>query len=280
MSLLRRPRCAAAAVAVFAALACGEEPSTTPTDSARYQSARFVLFDYSSAPASLIDSMLGRLEEDYDRVGTFLPNVEAPGTVVANILPGNGIPFVEPFDGTLNQFRNDLSFDYFVHQLTHLWTRYGRRPFLEEGLAVYATEQLLPGVEAASPFYRQPPHAWVSLFQANDALIALPVAWTAANFDWSYSGSTADASVWQVFVEAGSFTRWVFDAFGRETWRTLYDTENLSSTLGQVPEALEVEWTGAAVAAYPSPMPCEEALAPLTSRREFWCFLANGPVTP
>lgn len=269
----------AAAVAVLATVACGEEPMSALGDPARFESARFVLYDFSQAPQSLIDSMLTRLELDYERVAAFLPDFEAPSRVAAHILPGNGIPYVEPFEATLNQFRNDISFDYFVHQLTHLWTGYTRRPFLEEGIAVYATERLLPGVEA-SPFYRQPPHAWVSLFQQNDALIALPVTWSASNFDWSYSGSTADASVWQVFVEAGSFTRWVFDAFGRETWRALYDTEDLEPTLGQSPEALQAEWLSAAVAVYPSPLPCEDALAPLTSRREFWCLLANGSTTP
>jgi len=263
-------------VATVAIVGCGEEPMSALAEPVRYESTRFVLFDFSDAPVSLIDSMLVRLELDYQRVGEFLPDFQAPSSVVARILPGNGIPYVEPSEITLNQFRNDLAFDYFVHQLTHLWTGYTRRPFLEEGIAVYATEQLLPGVDAASPFYRQPPHAWVSLFQANEALIPLPIAWSASNFDWSYHGSTADASVWQVFVEAGSFTKWVFDAFGRDTWRTLYDTESLQPTLSQTPEALEVEWIGAALAAYPSPMSCEDALAPLTSRREFWCLLANG----
>lgn len=275
MTSFRRCRIVAS-LAALAAVACGEEPITALRDPARFESPRFVLYDFSNAPQSLIDSMLSRLELDYQRVAEFLPDFEAPRFVVANILPGNGIPYVEPFQLTMNQFRNDLSFEYFVHQLTHLWTGYTRRPFLEEGIAVYATEHVLEGVEEASPFYRQPPHAWVSLFQANDALIALPVTWSASNFDWSYSGSTADASVWQVFVEAGSFTRWVFDAFGRETWRTLYDTDDLQATLGQAREALQAEWVGATMAAYPSPMPCEDALAPLTPRREYWCLLANG----
>ena len=278
MDTLRHLRGLSASLAtLLTVLACGEEPTSALGEPERYVSARFVLYDFSRAPTALVDSMLSRLEVDYARVGDFLADFEAPEFITANLLPGNGIPYVEPFEGTLTQFRNDLAFDYFVHQLTHLWTGYARRPFLEEGIAVYATERLLPGVERASPFYRQPPHAWVSLFQANDALIALPVTWSASNFSWSYNGSTADASVWQVFIEAGSFTRWVFDAFGRDTWRALYDTDDLRATLGQAPEALEIDWTSAAVAAYPSPMTCEEALAPLTSRQEFWCFLAGGP---
>ncbi len=151
---------------------------------------------------------------------------------------------------------------------------------MEEGLAVYTTEQLLPGVDAVSPYFRQPPHAWVSLFQSNGTLIPLSTVWEASNFAWSYGGSTADASVWQVFVEAGSFTRWVFDAFGRETWLDLYDSANLVASLGQAVEALELEWADRAAALYPSPIGCEEALAPLTTRREFWCLLANGAVEP
>lgn len=264
------------AIAALLATACGDEPPMGLPQATRYESARFVLYDHTNAPTALVDSMLARLEIEYDRVDSFLPEFPNPDSVVASILPGGGIPFVQLFDLTLNQFRNDLAFDYFVHQLTHLWTRYQRRPFLEEGIAVYATETLLPGRDAVSPYFKQPPHAWVSLFQSKGSLIPLTTVWEARNFAWSYDGSTADASVWQVFVEAGSFTRWVFDAFGREGWRSLYDSENFVAALGQGIDALEIEWADRASVLYPSPIACADALAPLTSRREFWCLLANG----
>lgn len=269
-----------AAGAAMALAACGLEEPMGPPAPTRHESARFVLLDFSEAPQSLIDSMLARLEQEYDRVDAFLPEFVNPDSIVAEILPGNGIPFVAAATFELAQFRNDLSFDYFVHQLTHLWTRYTRRPFLEEGLAVYATEVLLPSADMVNPYWRQAPHAWVSLFEARGSLIPLAVAYDAANFGFSYRGSRTDAAAWQVFVESGSFTRWVFDTYGRSAWVQLYETQDLEATLADSVAGVEAQWLAETGSLFPSPLECAVALAPLDSRREFWCRRANAEDVP
>jgi hypothetical protein len=92
---------AALAAVALIVTGCGEEAPTALSEPTRYESARFVLYDYSNAPSSLADSMLTRLELEYDRVDAFLPEFPNPQSVVANILPGGGIPFVQLFDATL-----------------------------------------------------------------------------------------------------------------------------------------------------------------------------------
>lgn len=267
---------AVAVVLGVAVGACaGDEPTGLPAPT-RHESARFALLDFTEAPQELIDSMLARLELEYDRVDAFLPEFVNPDSILAQILPGNGIPFVTIGSLELVQFRDDLAFDYFVHQLTHLWTRYTRRPFLEEGIAVYATEVLLPDAETVNPYWRQVPHAWVSLFDATGSLIGLDSVYNAANLDYAYRGSVTDAVTWQVFVEAGSFTRWVFDTHGREAWLQLYQSQNLEGTLADSVAGLHAQWIAAASMAFPDPLECADALAPLTPRREFWCRRAEN----
>jgi hypothetical protein len=245
-----------------------------------YETARFRIVDESQAPAALIDSIGLRLEAELDRVLALLPEFSAPDTTwTFTLLEGNGIPFINPTDATLWQWRGDLALDYLPHQLTHLLTGYPGRPFLEEGLAIWATEQLLPGNGTVHPYRGQPPHAWVSLFQDAGSQIPLGVAWGVFNLGYAYTGSSPDASAWQLFLEAASFTRWVMDTYGRTAWFYLYDVDDLGAALGAPTADLEVAWLAETRARYPHPLRCEDALAtkgPLGRREEFWCARARG----
>jgi hypothetical protein len=110
----------------------------------------------------------------------------------------------------------------------------------------------------------------------NGSAIDLATAYGAANFQFSLSGSSPDASAWQLFVEAGSFTQWVIENFGRAAWLRLFQAGSLESGLGATAAQLETQWFQATQAAYPAPRSCETALAPLDQREVYWCRRASG----
>jgi hypothetical protein len=259
--------------------ACGEDVVTTPTTppaTAQYSSAHFVVMDFVGLDTALVDSMLARLEADYLAVTTFLPGFPAPDTVTVRILPGWSLPSATLGEPEITQFVENLVLDYNVHLLVHLLTGYGSSEFLEEGLAVYATELLVPESRTVEPYRGQVPHAWMSLFGQHGTVISFDVVYSARNVRFEPSGSSADASAWQLYVQGGSFTRWVFEDYGRDVWFRLYNGEDPETLLTlSVPE-IEASWLAAAQALYPNPLPCAEALGTVGTREEFWCALAEG----
>lgn len=258
-------------------VACSDVSLVAPPETGTvYESEHFRLVDNAGLDSAAIASVQARLELEYQRVAEALPTLAPPSLLTARILAGSGIPFITTSDRSLSQWGGSLALDYLPHQLTHLFTRYVRRPFLEEGLAVYVTELILPENRTVNPYRGQPPHAWVSLYQSFSSTISLFTAYRADNFSHSASGSSADASAWQVFVEAGSFTRWVVESRGWETWWTLYDLDDLGAALGAATSELETTWLAAATAQYPDPLPCETALGSVGPRETFWCARTRG----
>lgn len=273
-------RLSSAIVGVLA-VACGSGAVAGPPlpEPAVYETTHFVIVDEAGIPADEIEPLGVRLEADYQRVAAALPTQTAPQRITFRILVGRGIPFVTPGSLQMAQWAEDLAPEYAVHQLTHLFTRYRRGAFLEEGLAVYLSEFLDPSDRTINPYRGQPPHAWVSLFQRETTLVSLFTAFRAGDFSFAYSGSASDAFAWQVFLEAGSFARWVIDTYGWTTWWTLYEVEDLGATLGGTTLDLQRAWLATASQAFPDPLPCATALAtrgPLGERETFWCASAEG----
>jgi hypothetical protein len=257
--------------------ACSETPQAP--EPAVYHTARFLILDETDAPQDLIDTIGAHLELELDRTAAFLPEFPVPtDTIVFHLLKGNGLPFVSPPTLELSEWRDALALEYLPHLFAHLLTGYTNLPFLEEGIAVYATEVLEPDSKVTHPYRGQPTTAWVSLFEANNSTIPLATAFSATNLGYDYGGSTPDASAWQLFIEAGSFTRWVFEAYGRDAWVRLWDLQSIGVALGGTAVDIERDWLAAAKAQYPMPMPCEEALGtgPLGQREQFWCARARG----
>jgi hypothetical protein len=260
--------------------ACSSSPEPTP-DPLVYELRGFRIEDWTrQATADLIDSIAASLEAAVADVATRLPEFPLPDdTITFQLQPGTGIPFVFQNDLVILQWQNSLILEYLPHQVVHLSTGYVRRAFIEEGIAVYVSEVIDPSSVILYPHYRQPPHAWVSLFEQQGSTIGLATAFGADPLGYDYRGSSADASAWQVTVEAGSFTRWVFDTFGREAWLRLYELDDLAAALETDVAELERLWLGTARLAFPNPLPCEEALVgagALPSRQEFWCARARG----
>lgn len=272
-------RLASVAVLVTAA-GCGEPAAPAPEPPAVYETARFRIVDSTHAPQALIDSIMLLLEADLDRVLALLPEFPPPDTAwTLMLVEGAGIPFVDLTDDLLFQWRSTLDTDYFPHQMTHLLTGYARRSFLEEGLAVWATEELRPESRTVNPYRGQPPHAWVSLFQEFGSQIPISVLWDADNLGHDFSGSSADASAWQLFIEAGSFARWVLETYGRTAWFYVYEVDELAAALGVPLAELQAAWLAATRAQFPAPLTCEEALGtagPLGTREQYWCARARG----
>jgi len=270
------------ATAVAAGGACGADPPVEPDlEPLVYEIGGFRIEDATrQAPRALIDSIGAALGAALTAVTGLLPEFPAPDDTIAfRLLDGAGIPFVTVSELRISQWERDLTLDYLPHQVTHLLTGYRQRPFLEEGLAVYVTELVDPASTVTNPYRGQPPHAWVALFEANGSTIPLATALAAANLGYSYAGSTADASAWQLFLEAGSFTRWVFASYGRDAWLAWYGSDDLTGALNTPFADLERDWLTAARLASPAPRPCEEALetrGPLTSREALWCARARG----
>jgi len=263
--------------ALLALLACGDPPvAPPPVEEVVYETQHFVIRDGAGLAASTVDSLEARLEVEYERVAAALPVLVPPERLTVRILAGGGIPFVTPGEGSLSQWAEALSPDYLPHQLTHLFTGYFRGGFLEEGLAVYLTELLLPESRMVNPYRGQPPHAWVSLFERFGSTISLFTAYRAANFSYSVSGSSADASAWQVHVEGGSFVRWVVETYGWDEWWELYQLNDLGAALRGSTSELETAWLTAARNAFPDPLECEAALSSVGPREEFWCLRARG----
>lgn len=258
-------------------MGCGDPAPTAPPDPvAVYETEHFLILDAAALDSATIATVQGRLELEYDRVATALPDLGPPLRITARILEGAGIPFVTPGELSLSQWGETLALNYLPHQLAHLFTGYVRRPFLEEGLAVHLTELLLPDDTTVNPYRGQPPHAWVSLYEQFGSTISLFTAYGAGNFGHDYNGSSTDASAWQVFVEAGSFARWVIETRGWETWWTLYATDDLGGTLGAATSELETAWLAAVMDQYPDPRPCEVALGTVGPREEYWCARTRG----
>lgn len=263
--------------AVLALAACGDPPvAPPPVEEVVYETQHFVIRDGAGLAASTVDSLEARLELEYERVAAALPALTPPEQLTVRILAGGGIPFVTPGDGSLSQWAEGLSPDYFPHQLTHLFTGYLRGGFLEEGLAVYVTELLLPDSRTVNPYRGQAPHAWVALFEQFGSTISLFTAYRAAGFSYSFTGSSADASAWQVHVEGGSFVRWVVETYGWDEWWELYQLNDLGAALRASTSELEIAWLTAARAAFPEPLDCESALGAVGSREEFWCARTRG----
>jgi hypothetical protein len=278
----RMARALRAAALAGLAGACGLDAPPEPTlDPLIYEVGGFRIEDATRvASPDLIASIAAALGTALTDVTGFLPEFVLPAdTITFVLLEGGGIPFVTAAELRMTQWEEDLALDYLRHQVTHLLTGYLRRPFLEEGIAVYVTEALDPAGRVANPYRGQVPDAWVSLFEEFGSTIPLGVAHGASNLGYSYSGSSADASAWQLFIEAGSFTRWVFATYGRDAWLQWYESDDLTGSLSVPLTELEQAWLAAVRAAHPTPLPCEEALStrgPLTSREEFWCARARG----
>lgn len=272
--MLAKRRAPVAAVLGGMVLACGD--STGPVEPNRYRSARFVVIDSARVAETTVDSFIARLESDFDLVAAFLPTFEPPDSIVAYIRPGRGLPYMRREAWELAQYAEQLAFDYNVHLLVHIFTGYVKSQFLEEGIAVYGTEVLVPESRTVEPYRGQVPHAWVSLFAEHGTLIPLEIVWPAENVRFQPGGSSADASAWQFFIEAGSFTRWVFDEYGAATWRSLYDGVSPGTVLGFDLPTLETQWVAAAGALYPDPLSCAEALGEVGERESYWCARAEG----
>jgi hypothetical protein len=243
-----------------------------------YHTPHFRIVDSAGVSTAVMDSLLAVVEVDYELVRAFLPEFPPPDTVLLVIPTGPGLPFIVRGTRRIGQYLNNqtLSLDYIPHQLAHVWTGYQRRVFLEEGLAVYVTTQLVPPDEHPEPYRTQSPHAWTSLFAANGSEIPMATAFGADNVGFDLAGSSADASAWELFLQAGSFTQWVVETYGRAAWLRLYKADNIATGLGADAAALETQWLQATRNLYPNPTPCEQALAPLGVREEFWCRRANG----
>ena len=272
-----RRHTSALAGATLALAACGDPPvAPPPVEEVVYETQHFTVRDGAGLAATTMDSLQARLELEYERVAAALPALTPPERLTVRILAGDGIPFVTPGEGSLSQWAEGLSLEYFPHQLTHLFTGYFRGGFLEEGLAVYVTELLLPDSRTVNPYRGQPPHAWVALFEQFGSTISLFTAYRAAGFSYSFTGSSADASAWQVHVEGGSFVRWVVETYGWDEWWELYRLDDLGAALGGATSDLEIAWLAAAQAAFPDPLECESALGAVGSREEFWCARTRG----
>jgi hypothetical protein len=271
-------RKSATLVAAMALAACGDPPVVAPplVEDVVYETQHFVIRDGGELDSATVDSLEARLELEYERVAAALPVLVPPERLTVRILAGNGIPFVTPGDLSLSQWADALALDYLPHQLTHLFTGYLRGGFLEEGLAVYLTELLLPDARGVNPYRGQPPHAWVTLFQDFGSTISLFTAYRASGFSYSFSGSSADASAWQVHIEGGSFVRWVIETYGWDEWWQLYQLNDLGAALGGSTPDLEAAWLAAARAAFPTPLACEAALGTVGPREEFWCARTRG----
>ena len=252
------------------------EPEELP-EPVIHETARFRIADYSSAPQSLIDQIGDRLETEFDRVGTVMPDFDPPPTPVPfNLFPGGGLAYVTPAENSITQWREDLALEYFTHQLAHLYTGYQQTEFIEEGLAVYVNEELRLEGEAPNPFRLQVPHAWVALFQQHQSTIPLAIALDATNLGYSYDGSSIDASAWQLFIEAASFTRWMIETYGRVPWHQFYLSGDPTTVLTQDLAEIQQAWLDHATTAHPNPTACEEALGTVGSREAFWCARARG----
>jgi hypothetical protein len=247
-----------------------------PVPSATYETEHFLIIDFAQLDDPAIQVVQARLEMEFERVSQALPTFTPPAQLLARIVPGNGTPFVTPAESSLTLWGDSLTLDYLPHQLTHLFTRYVRRAFLEEGLAVYVTELLLPDLPTVHPYRGQTPHAWVSLFEDHGSTIPLLTAFGATNLGYNVNGSTFDASSWQIFVEGGSFTRWVVETHGWDAWWELFEVDDLAAALGTDPAELQSLWLAEARGRYPVPLACEEALGTVGVREEFWCARARG----
>jgi len=266
-----------------ATAACGSDAPSEPTtpEPLVYDVGGFRIEDATrQASTGLVDSIAAALGAAVTAVTGFLPEFTLPDdTITFRLLEGGGIPYVTTDQLLIVQWNQDLALEYLPHQVTHLLTGYQRRVFLEEGIAVYATEVLDPTSTITNPYRGQSSHAWVSLFEQSGSTIPLASAFAAGNLVFSYTGSSSDASAWQLFIEAASFTRWVFAVFGRDAWLQLYESNDLATGLGSNTLDLERAWLTAVRDSYPNPLSCEEALGtrgPLTTREQFWCARARG----
>lgn len=270
----------AVGLSVLAVLACGEPavaPAPVATEPVTYRSARFSIEDLADLPRADIESLAVRVERDLDRVAALLPGFDPPPVpITLRIEQGDGIPFITPGLNRLTQWSESPRPQYFTHQLTHLFTRYLRTNFIEEGIAVWVNEQLRLTGELSDPYRAQPTHAWVSLFNQQGSAISLFTALRADNLGHDFRGSSADASAWQLFLEAGSFTGWFIEQFGFDRWLVFYQTGLLENAVGQDTPTLERAWIAYVTAAYPNPIACEDALGALDGREAFWCERARG----
>lgn len=260
------------------ALAACSEPTPPPLDvvPVAYDTEHFRILDEASLDSATIVRIAERLELEYGRVGAVLDTITPPDRITAQILAGIGLPTVTAAQNTLTLWSDSLALEYVAHQLTHLYTGYARREFVEEGLAVYVSELVLAGDSAVHPYRRQPSHAWVSLFQEHGSLIPLATAYGASNLGYSLQGSTFDASSWQIFLEGGSWVRWVVETYGWPAWWETYLTDDPTTALDATPAELETNWLAATVAQYPDPRECEDALGTVGPREAFWCRRARG----
>ncbi|MEX0692580.1 MAG: hypothetical protein WD043_12135 [Gemmatimonadales bacterium] len=269
----------AVAALLLATLACGEPggPDGTPVEPVVYETARFRIEDLSGRPPAELEALGARLEAEFGRVAALLSGFALPPIPITfRIEAGLGMPFVTLGANRMTQWSEAIRPQYFTHQLTHMFTRYQRTVFLEEGLAVWASEMLETGDLRPDPYRGQPTHAWVSLFEQYGSTINLFTALGADNLSHDFRGSSPDASAWQLFIEAGSFTRWLIDEHGFDRWLVFFATGSTASAIGLNTVETEQVWLGYATSQHPNPLACEAALGEVGPRETFWCARTRG----
>jgi hypothetical protein len=234
----------------------------------------FVIQNSSSAPREALIALGAELEEERLRVSRFLRR-EVPTRIVVWVEDGNRVANVA--GGRLNLYaqHGQIYTGAAAHELVHLTTGYTALPFLEEGLAVYVSEELDPHLTNLFPQVGQPVDGWVELFRRRDTLIPLEVAFRTQRFDWNLDGSPRDAEAWQTYVEAGSFVRFVVESKGWEAFWRLHRHQSLQTSLERSPAQLQQEWLESVSSRRKYTMPCRMALPQNRGRYRAWCERAE-----
>ena len=242
-------------------------------DKTEYQSKHFHIYNYSSASYFELRKFARSLEVGRKNVYKFLKKEYEPD--VTNVIVNEGRKIPSTSGGILRLYRhkNRIYSGLIPHELTHIIAGYKSSLVVSEGISVFTAESLAGDLRDRFPYYGQTTDAWTNLAIQKKSFIPLKDLLEVSSVQnmFNLDGSPSDAFAWQVYVEGGSFVRWIVEAKGWDIFWKYYDSSEPVPILGSSIEEIEKDWVQHIKNKNLSSVACRELLDQSKVRFKFWC---------
>jgi hypothetical protein len=204
----------------------------------------FIIKNYLNLTPKELDHFKKRLKEATLYLGkNFKPLIGQGKKYYITLHEGNKISYVN--GNSIHYYRYLEGRAPIIHELSHALFGYtpGSGFFTQEGIAVFIQNEYK---EYLFPNETTPIHQLMNYFVKNERYIPLEILMyeeLSESFTDVYGN---EALSWVSYVEAGSFTKYLIDKYGKEKYFLIYNQANLVGKIEQVYKKslneLEEEW--------------------------------------